>query len=222
MRTYSRRAVGRKRTQRRTPSLLILRFDAEKLTRDGLYLADETRFVSQATQLIGAHVKLVSTTDSSDLLGKLGELAQTGAHFDLIVAIGHSNDRGIQIASDRFSSWDGLAEFLRPFTPRRLMLIACQAGCQPAAQTLFRLLPPLRRIYASSANVSRDLATFMLGFLLYLTPTKAPTGDVILMAQAAAFAFTRIYVREWRRGVGHEIRVTPFDDLAEIASRLLH
>lgn len=221
MKTYSRRPATRRRPKRPSPSLLILRFDTGQLEKDGLHLADETRFILQANQLCGARVELVSATDTGDLLRQLGELARTGAHFDVVVAIGHSRNRGIQIASDRFSSWEELAKFLRPFAPRRLMLIACKAGSQPAVQILFRLLPRLRRIYASPANVSRDLATFMLGFLLYLTPIKTPKGDAILMAQAAAFAFTGTYVREWRRGLGREIRVTPFDNLAEIVTRLL-
>ncbi len=221
MKTYSRRPSNSGRQKNSTPALLILRFDTKQLEQDGLLLADETHFVSTANQLCGARATLLNTTDTADLLRQLGALAQAGAKFDVVVAVGHSNDRGIQIASDRFSSWMDLSMFLRPFAPRRLVLIACKAGSQPAATLLFRRLPSLRRIYASSTNVSRDLATFMLGFLLYLTPTKTPARDVILTAQAASLGLTGIHVREWRRGFGGEIQGTQFDRLVETASCFL-
>lgn len=182
------------------PSLLILQLDADKLRADGLLLSDLARFVAVVTKLAsGATVVTKETRTLRHLLGELGELARERSRFDVIVVVGHSNHTGIRVASDSFAEWDEFAAYLKLFEPRRLMLVACQAGRWPAAAVLFKRLSKLRRIFASPVNTSKDLATLMIAIVPYLVEVKAPDSDLILKAQAWAMALTGRQVRHWMK-----------------------
>ena len=149
---------------------------------------------------LDADVAVLDVTDRASLLGQFAAQAEAKRTFDVVVAIGHSNSDGIKLATDEeLVSWDAFANYLKPFEPRRLMLVACQAGRWPAAEQLFRRLPKLRRIFASPVNASFDLAQFMLGVVPYIVSVKAPRGKVVAWAQAAALALTGRQVREWKR-----------------------
>lgn len=189
--------------QRRKPSapaLLVLQFDTEKLREDGLDLGNASTLAATVGQIVsGASAEIRATTDQRDLLGVLGALAQQSRRFDVIVAIGHSNEDGIRIASDQFVSWEVFATYLKPFEPRRLMIIACKAGQWPAATILFRKLPKLRRIFASPMNASKNLANFMLAMIPYLLEVKAPRDSIVRYGQMASIALTGRQVRQWIR-----------------------
>jgi hypothetical protein len=215
-----RRHLPRGRSRKQVlPSLLIVRFDSERLQADGLTLGGETSLVSALARLgIGADVRTLDITNTSDLLEKFAALVRERRSFDVVVAIGHSSEKGFQIASDLFVPWEPFAEYLKPFAPRRLLMIACQAGRWPAAAKFFRRLPHLQRIYASPTNVKVDLATLMLGILPYILSTKSPSSDVILGAKVVALALTGSQLREWKRN-DHRGRMDLLEDLVECASR---
>ena len=182
------------------PSLLVLQLDSKKLQADGLCLRDHAHLTAMVGQLISdAEVTICTTTDEQDLLARLAGLAEQKRHFDVVVCIGHSNERGIQIASNRFADWEAFGGYLKPFKPRRLLLIACSAGRWPAANVLFRKLPALRRIYASPVKASKDLATLMLWGVPYLLKVKAPPVSAVRYAQLMAALFTGGQIREWCR-----------------------
>ena len=192
-------SVARRR-KNQPPSLLIIQFDAEKLRADGLLLADLATFVGVVTTLAsGAVVVTKEATTHQHLCGVLEELASEGHRFDVIAAIGHSNETGVRIARDKFADWDEFAHHIKRFEPRRLVLVACQAGRWPAANVLFKKLPKLRRIIASPVNASKDLATLMLAIVPYLVEVKAPSGNMVLRAQALLTAATGRQVRHWMR-----------------------
>lgn len=189
-----------RRRKKSPPSLLILQLDSDKLSADGLLLSDLASFVGVVTMLAsGAVVVTRETTALRHLLDVLGELAREGRRFDVIVAVGHSNHTGIKLASDRFAEWGEFAGYIKPFEPRRLMLVACEAGRWPAASVLFKKLPKLRRIFASPVNASKDLATLMIAVVPYLVEVKRPSSDLVLKAQAWAMAITGRQVRHWMR-----------------------
>jgi len=176
--------------------------DAERLRRDGLHLGPTTEFVAAlATLGLNADVEVLDATDRASLLRQLAALAEARRTFDVVVAVGHSNSEGIRMASDdeRVTPWGIFAGYVKPFVPRRLMLVACQAGCWPAADCLFTKLPKLRRIFASPVNASRDLAQFMLALVPYLVAVRAPRGRTVGWLQAAIAALTGGQVREWKR-----------------------
>jgi hypothetical protein len=182
------------------PSLLILQFDSEKLRRDGLCLQDQAELTAQFGQLTSnADVALRATKDEADLLAQLAELAEQKRSFDVVVCIGHSNENGIKLASNRFADWEVFAGYLKPFKPRRLMLIACSAGRWPAANVLFRKLSTLRRIYASPVNASKHLASLMLWCVPYLLKVKAPPKSSVTYAQLTAMLLAGGQIREWHR-----------------------
>lgn len=182
------------------PSLLILQLDTDRLRADGLHLGDLTLVVAAIGAIAsGATVEVRETTTERDLLDQLAAFAQQQRRFDVIVAIGHSNETGIRIAPERFTTWDVFASYIKPFQPKRLMLVACQGGRWPAATILFRKLPKLRRIFASPVNASKDLATLMLAMVPYLLEVKAPKDRVVRAGQLVSIALTGRQVRHWMR-----------------------
>lgn len=197
-----RRQPSRGRGVQTRPTLLIVHLDAERLRADGLHLGEAARFIGALTAVgLTAEVEILDVTDRASLLREFARFAEARRTFDVVVAIGHSNSDGIKLASDeRLVSWDAFANYMKPFAPRRLMLIACQAGRWPAADQLFKKLPKLRRIFACPVNASLDLAQFMIGVVPYIVAVRAPRGKAVSWAQAAAIALTGRQVREWKRG----------------------
>lgn len=182
------------------PSLLVLQLDSNKLHADGLSLLDHAELTAAIGELTSdATGEILATTDTQDLLARLAGLAAQKRHFDVVVCIGHSNATGIQVASDLFASWEAFTGYLKPFKPRRLMLIACSAGRSPAANVLFRKLPTLRRIYASPVNASKQLANLMLWCVPYLLKVKAPSESSVRYGQLAAMCLAGGQIREWCR-----------------------
>jgi hypothetical protein len=157
--TRRRRLPRAKFRSPRRPSLLILHLDAEQLRRDGLHLGKAATFAAALAALgLDADVEVREATDQKDLLSVLADLASQNRAFDVIVAVGHSNSEGIVIAANtRPVPWATFAEYLKPFRPRRLMLVACQAGRWLAADTLFTRLRQLRRIFASPVKCVEGL-----------------------------------------------------------------
>jgi hypothetical protein len=195
-----------RRNQRapRPRRVLILQLDSDKLRTDGLDMVELATFVGLATKLLGAgSAEIVEATTERHLLDELARLSREGQCFDVVVAIGHSNETGIRISSDRFSDWEAFAGYLRPFEPRRLMLVACRAGRWPAANTLFTKLPKLRRIYATPVNASKDLASLMVAMVPYLFSVKAPQGHSMMAIRVGAAVLTGGQLREWVRARDH-------------------
>ena len=192
-----------KRTKHRTlqaPSLLILHLDANKLRHDGLHLGEQAAFTSLlANHGLNAAVVLADTTNQEDLLRTLAELVEKKRTFDVLVAIGHSNSLGIRIAADTFVDWKALGEYLKPLGPRRLVLVACQAGQWPSARDIFLKLKKLRRLYASPVNARKSLAQFMLALAPVLLEVRVPRAKHVTWAQTAAIALTGGQIREWTR-----------------------
>ena len=151
-------ARGGLRRKMGAPSLLILHLDSAKLQSDGLHLTGPAAFASTWAGLgMRAEVEAIDGTDLQNLLRQLWNLAENGREFDVVVVVGHSNADGIRISADMFADWEAFAGYLRPFAPRRLLLVACKAGLSTAGDALFRRLPKLRRIYASPVNASKLL-----------------------------------------------------------------
>ncbi len=185
------------RRPRQAPSLLILQLDSDKLRADGLSFTELTRFVQVVTAFgSGAVVEVRETTTPQHLRE---ELASLEGHFDVIVAIGHSNESGIRIASGEFVDWAKFATLIKRFKPKRLVLIACQAGRWPAASLLFTNLANLRRIFASPVNASRDLGALMIALVPYLVDVKAPGKELVFKTQVLLAAATGRQIRQWMR-----------------------
>lgn len=198
-----RRRARRSTTVRSSrSSLLIVHLDADKLRADRLHLGDQAAIAALfSAYALGADVEVVDGTSRDDLHRSLGVLVQGKRKFDVVVVIAHSNADGIKIAADRdaFVDWEVFATYLKPFQPRRLVLVACQAGRWLAANLIFNKLPLLRRIYASPVNASRDLGALMLALVPHVVGVKVPKKKHVQVAQVAAVALTGRQLRTWNR-----------------------
>lgn len=148
---------------------------------------------------LGGRTVVEDATTTSDLMSKLARFAEDGMTFDVIVAVGHSNADGIRVASDLFMPWASFAQMLKPLKPRRLLLVACQAGRANAGQALFDGLRELRRIYACPVNASKDFGAAMMFAIPYVVSERRPKDRHVAWSQAATIALTGRQLREWRR-----------------------
>jgi hypothetical protein len=148
--------------------------------------------------LLGSHVAIEDVT-SKDHNGKLAALSLAKKTFDVIVVIAHSNQDVIRVASDLVLPWPAFARFLKPFKPRRLLLVACRGGRWDAGENLFNSIRSLRRIYACPVNASKDFGALMLFAVPYAVAERRPRDKHVWWSQVASIAITGRQLREWRR-----------------------
>lgn len=212
-----------------TQSLLVLHLDAPRLRADGLHLGQAAMVATIPALGMGSNAVIEDASTNADLMATLARHAEAKRTFDVVVAVGHSNANGIRVATDLFMPWEGFARLLRPFQPRRLLLVACQAGRADAGEALFCGLPALRRIYACPVNASRDFGTAMMVAIPYVVASRRPKDKHVTLAQAASVALTGRQLREWRRttdkgnpnGVLHDLIADVTDPLAREMPRFL-
>ncbi len=192
----------RSRTPPGVQSLLILHLNGQKLREDGLHLGDAAHVsVAISAWGLGARVVVTDTTSSAELNSARAELVKRKQKFDVVVAIGHSHAGGIRMANDHenVAGWSAFAQYLKPFRPRRLLLVACKAGRWDAGEALFTDLAQLRRIYACPVNASKDFGALMVFAVPYVVAERRPDDKIVTWAQIAAIAMTGRQLREWRR-----------------------
>ena len=179
---------------------MILHLDANQLRKDGLHLGAQASVAALlANEGLKADVSLADSYHLDDLHATLAELVTEKRTYDVVVAIGHSTSRGIRIAADHSVGWDVFGEYIKRLEPRRLVLIACQAGQWPSARDLFPKLKKLRRLYACPVNATKNLAQFMLTLAPVLLEVKAPRAKDVTRTQIVAVALTGGQIREWTR-----------------------
>lgn len=140
---------------------------------------------------------IVRATTFDDLLRQLAELH--GQTFEVVAVVGHSNVRGLVLATGRsVDSWDAVAQYLKPSEPRRLVLVACRAGRPLPAHILFSALPKLRRIFATPALANRAQGQVMIALLPYVLKMKIPPRNGLRTLQVALAVKGR-QLWEWRR-----------------------
>jgi hypothetical protein len=174
--------------------------DADKLLHDGLTLGDEVAFCSRLGRMrAGARVTVIDSTTKGDLSIRLAEALALNKSFDLIVAIGHSNDSGIRVASDLFVEWPVFAMFVKEFSPRILALVACSAGTRSTADALFSKIPSLDRIYSSPEPVTTNVAGLILVIAGYAWPVRIPDPGAVKILKAVSLLGTGRRLVEWKR-----------------------
>lgn len=200
-------------------SLLILHLDAEKLHADGLHLGDVAQYSGVlSAAALGSDVVIKDTTTLDHLHRTLAELAMARKNFDVVVIVAHSNATGAKIASDQFVDWSAFTNYLKPFGPRRLLLVACKAGRWDAGETLFTGISNLRRIFACPVSASKDFGAMMLFAVPYVVAKRRPKDKHVFWSQVAAIAVTGRQLREWRRTTDKgNPDSSVFDLLADIA-----
>ena len=107
---------------------------------------------------------------------------------------------------------------MKPFKPRRLLLVACRGGRWDAGESLFRAMPRLRRIFACPVNASKGFGAFMLLAVPYVVANRRPRDKHVRLSQVAAIAATGRQLREWRRTTDKgNPDAAVFDLLADLA-----
>lgn len=200
----SRRGTKRapRRKQRsRTPvgkSVLILECDTLKLTAQGLSLADSIEATTTALSP-GTHVAVVKSVSEQQLLSQLGLVAQDNSRFQIIVVVGHSSESGLRLASDRFALWGAFANWVRPFTPNQMILIACKGGQPAPASLLFAGLPTLKDLFAPPFATTKQQVQVIKALIPYLLTARSVDSDLIRLGQFANLVLTRGAIWRWSR-----------------------
>lgn len=173
--TPARATSGTTLSRKRAPyrPLLIIECDTDTLHLQGLSFADD---LGATTRLLFGDVAVLKSTTRSDLLERLAAL--DGQRFETILVIAHSNASGIALAPDLPSSWETFPTWLVRFEPRKLFLVACQAGRHLPCAHVFRGLPALKELYASPINASASLARAMHFLLPILMKGTLKREDV--------------------------------------------
>ncbi len=178
------------RIDRRRKSLLILECDSNKLKEQNLALGSELQ--SQTKLFLPRNpVELVGTTSEAYLLETFAALFKEGRQYKNIVIIGHSNSSGLQLFADRFVGWEGLANWINPFDPQRVILLACQAGQWLPCAALFNGIPKLNEIFGSPILANRDQRLIVLGKLLHILGSKKEDANLNQLMQLGNFLITR-------------------------------
>jgi hypothetical protein len=166
----------------RRKALLIIECGSLKLSSQGLALGDG---LQSSVQLAFPRntVDQIKSYETHDLLEKLGKLRGKGKPYRDIVVIGHSNEQGLQISSDRFDDWPVIANWIEPFKPHRIFLIACHAGRWLPCASLFNGIPTLKEIFGSPVPANRDQVYFVMSLVLHRLGAKKIDAEFVKLMQ---------------------------------------
>jgi hypothetical protein len=167
-------------------SLLILECDADLLARQSLSVANDiNKVVRILPKRLSVEVALVKSRD--ELLEKFAGYTQKYRAIKLVVVIAHSNSHVISLAPGMVIGWDAFAQWIKPFSPQRLVFIACKAGQFPPTRTLFDEIPKLTEIYASPVELWIHQMEAMMLLIPYLLMTRKIDPEIITIGQAISF-----------------------------------
>lgn len=183
---------------RRKPSLLILECDSEKLAQQSLSIAGELYTLVRAI-VPRADTRLVQTTSQEDLLKQLGSCKQEHDSFNLVVVIGHSNHTGLRLTANIGVSWKSFAQWVGPFAPKQMVLLACKAGQMLPAGSLFDGITSLKEVYASPTYISKEQCKLVVLMILYLLSVKSGDEETLRLFQTLNFMLTLGVVFRWTR-----------------------
>jgi len=197
-RPKSRRASPRKRPGA-AASLLILECDPAKLPAQPRTFAADLESAAR-TLAPRARTFRVQAETRSGLLADLGRLRADVDRFGVVAMVAHSNATGVNLTADGAVSWRALAEWLAPFSPRTLVLVACEAGRWVAAEPLFEGIPSLKELYASPVLVNDQQAACIKLLIPHLLNGRRLRDQDRRAAQLVNFLLTRgIVLRRTRR-----------------------
>lgn len=175
---------------RRRKAVLILECDSDKLTQQNLALGDDLqKVVKQFFPKNPIHI--IKSCAEADLLESVAALCKTGQLCRNIIVIGHSNRRGLKISADRFISWEGVANWINPFEPHRVILLACEAGHHLPCTALFGAIPMLKEIFASPVTAHKNQQYIVFGKVLHVLGTKKENLLLNQVMQLGNIIFTR-------------------------------
>lgn len=179
-------------------SLLIVECCSKELSRQSLSVGSSiynflTPFFSENP------IELIETNSEKQLLGIFEKLASTNKKFDNIIIIGHSNENGLNITSDRFINWDGAAEWFKLLNPKRIFLMACRASRLLPRSAIFDGVPTLEEIYGSPVPIGKPQIPFIVGIIWRILSADEVDPEYICIAQVANLIFTKKLMWKYTR-----------------------
>jgi len=181
------------------PSLLILECDPEKLPAAPTSFGEALESVVKGFVPRGRTIRVLAKTQPQ-LLADLGRLKIEVSHFQMVAIVAHSNVSGVSLTRDSVVSWTALGQWLAPFFPRIVVLVACEAGRWIAAKPLFEGVPTLKELYASPVLVNDQQAACIRLLIPYLLSGHRLKNKDLRGAQIVNLLLTRgIVLRRTRR-----------------------
>jgi hypothetical protein len=168
-------------------SLLILECDTTKLASQRLSVAQDLHnIVRILPNKFTVEVALIRS--KQDMVDNFADYTEKYRGIKLVVVIAHSNNSVISLAPELSeTSWSGFAEWLKPFSPQKLVCIACKAGQFPPSRTLFDEIPKLTEIFASPVELWIHQVEAMKLLIPYLVMAAKVDSDLIILGQWIAF-----------------------------------
>jgi hypothetical protein len=232
MPSREKRGKGRKpnKTKRRPrqslkakeSSLLILECDAIRLADQSISIAQDLHGIVR-TYVPNAVTSLVQATSQHVLLSELAWYKEEHGRFTVIVVVGHSNVSGLQLTGDNFASWEAFARWLEPFQPKRIVLVACEAGRWLPSKALFEGITTLQEIYGSPVPTTVQQASVVKILVPYLLSGHRLSTEFLRLMQLGNFLFTggvlfRQTRKDFRRAGTDEAAVwTGLEELLKVA-----
>lgn len=142
------------RIDRRKKAVLILECDSETLVRQSLDLGDELQ-TSLKIASPDNPIDCIKSYTGARLLESFLALYETKKIYRNVIIIGHSNQNGLVLSADGLIDWRGVANWIKPFEPHRVILLACEAGQWLPCSALFETIPKLKEILALQQKSSK-------------------------------------------------------------------
>jgi hypothetical protein len=219
------RSSSIERPKRPRKDLLIIECDSATLVAQHLDLgAGYARLLAHefvSPFLPDKTVVLVKTSTKHNLLQQLADVSAAHGRFRAILLVGHSNPVGLQLTSDAFCNWYCVGEWLQPFEPQLVYLVACEAGKSEAVRNLFEpLKKTLRDVYACPVELHATQAA-AFGVLIGMQLWHEEIGDKHALAlRVVNYINTGGQLYHWKRnetGQGQEIPPAFWDSLATLS-----
>jgi hypothetical protein len=175
---------------KRTPALLVVECDTDKLAADGISIARDLKKTVEALCL-DIPVRFVEARTQDVLLRDLAALAVQSFKPTHVVFVGHMSKLGIRMARDLRVDWPNVPAWLEPFQPERVVVVGCEGGGRwLPSKSLFDGLPTLKEIYGSPVPHTEAQAKVVLGLVPYLLTAKRVKEDYIRFGQYLNFLLT--------------------------------
>jgi hypothetical protein len=177
---------------------LVLECDADNLALQGLGFAGEIQTV---LDLLPKSIRVLTALINSqeDFSKVLIRCAEKYSTVQNILIVGHSNRQIMRIAPGFDMPWNVLGKWLNKLRPKKMALIACEAGQFYSTRALFDELPTCRTIYASPFKATKQQFSAIHLLLTYILLAKIYDRNHIFRAQIANFAHTGGIILECTR-----------------------
>jgi hypothetical protein len=145
-------------------------------------------------------IVIAKAYSKEELCRALGEALESHTRFRTVLIVGHSNEQGLQLTPGEFYDWEVVGDWLKPFEPEFLLLMACRAGRSFGVLPLFQRVRSLRQVFASPVAFFSDQTHPLAGLLLALIKNRKVDESWLRVLQASGYLFKDALLYRWKRG----------------------